>query len=254
MTARTLTIGGTARRLDGFKPTGRKFGAARPSIDVAFLRTEHTISTVPTDYDQGQLNSCGPNSVAEIFQHFLGERCSRLFLYYWTRASESDTAGDDGVTIPDLIDVAHAMGMPLEDAWPYDVARFADAPPMATLVEAIHRRIAEQDVIADLDHLLVELNRDQPVTLGFGVPASMEDGAGQTATTGIVNVPSDSDPKQGGHCVNAIGFDRARELVRCTCHYGPGFGDHGTILLPFAHWSAGNVMDMRAIRRVARLP
>lgn len=253
MTA-ALIIGGTPRRLDGWKPTGRKFGAARPSFDVASLRAAHTIATVPTDYDQGQLNSCGPNSIAEIFQHFLGEKCSRLFLYYWTRATESDTAGDDGVTIPDLVDVASAMGMPLEDVWPYDVARFADAPPLPALAEAIHRRIVQQDVIADLDHLLYELDRDQPVTLGFGVPSSLEDGEGAAATTGIVAVPSTADPRAGGHCVNAIGFDRARELVRCTSHWGSSFGDHGTILLPFAHWSAGNVMDMRAIRRVARFP
>jgi hypothetical protein len=102
--------------------------------------------------------------------------------------------------------------------------------------------------------LLLELDRGQPVLLGFKVPASMEDGAGGgTATTGIVNVPSAVDPPIGGHAVNAIGADCDRKLVRCTCHYGRDFGDPGvpgTILLPFAMWAAGMVSDMRAIRSI----
>lgn len=245
------TIGGATRRLGAWVPARRKVAAVKPTIDLAALRTKHTIAGFPTDYDQGQLGSCGPNSVAEVFEFFRGSKFSRLFLYYWTRATESDVDGDDGVTIADLLDVAHAIGMPPESVWPYDISKFREMPPMPALVAAIQHRVEQQDAIADLDHLLFELDRDQPVTFGFQVPSSMEDGSGvMAATGGVVNVPSSTDPSLGGHCVNAIGFDRDRGLVQCTCHYGAGFADHGTIWLPFAHFTSGNATDLRAIRGV----
>lgn len=254
MVARAV-IGGVDRHLGACKPSRLKLTAPKPSINMAALRMQHTIDHFPTDYDQGPLGSCGPNSLAETYEHdFQGVKFSRLFAYYFTRATEDDLDEDDGVTIPDLLDIAHTMGLPLEETWPYDVTRWRDAPTIVALVEAIKHRVQRQDVIDGIDHLLFELDREQPVMMGFGVPASMQDSAGgadSTAATGLVRVPSTTDPKIGGHCVNAIGFDRARGLVRCTCHYGAGFGDGGTIWLPFEHWTSGNVWDMRAIRSIS---
>lgn len=249
----TALIGGQLRHLAAWKPSYLKVQGVKPPVELAALRMEHTIANFPTDYDQGALGSCGPNSLAELYQHDLKDRYSRLFAYFFTRATEGDFLDDDGVTIPDLLSVAQTMGMPLERLWPYDIDKFQVAPPLGTLIEAVKARIEGVDIVVDLAHLLFELDNEQPVIMGFYVPASMQDNAGEdsTAATGIVRVPSATDPKIGGHCVVAIGFDREKQLVRCTCHYGPDFGDKGTIWLPFGHWAAGNVMDMRAVRRIA---
>lgn len=243
-----MIIGGQERHLGAWRPSGRRVTAIKPSIEIVALPMRHAIDAVPLDRDQGQLGSCGPNSLDELYASKLLGHWSRLFAYYFTRATEGDTADDDGVTIPDLLDVAATMGLPPELVWPYDVARYRDVPPTISLVAALPNRVLVQDPVVDLDHLLFELANDQPVILGFGVPSSMASDA--TAKTGVVAVPSATDPSVGGHCVLARGYDRGRGLVQTTCHYGSGFGDHGAIWLPFAHWTAGNVSDMRAVRKI----
>lgn len=244
-----ITIAGVERHLGSWKPSALKLRGIKPSVDLVSLPMVYAIADFPTDYDQGSLGSCGPNSVAEIYEHDLGAKFSRLFLYWFTRATEGDFIDDTGVTIPDLMSVAHTMGMPLEDAWPYEIGKFQVPPPLPILVEAVRHRVDRWDPICDLDHLLFEVANNQPVTLGFNVPASIDSEA--TARSGFVNVPSDSDPVVGGHCVNAIGYDRGERWVRCTCHWGPDFGDGGTIKLPFAMFTSGNATDLAAIRAVS---
>jgi hypothetical protein len=248
----TAIIGGVPRRLDSWRPSGKRYGAAQPDVDLAALPMTLALS-VPRDYDQGQASSCGPNSLGECGEFLTGRKLSRLFVYYWTRAVEGDPDQDGGVLIPDLLDIGSSMGMPLETTWPYDLAQLEAAPPASALVEALQHRVTEQAIIADLDHLLYELAvTRRPVLLGFSVPQSMEDGTGgTTATTGIVNVPSATDPVIGRHAVVALGFDRTRCMVQTTSHYGSGFGDAGTLWLPFAHWLAANVADMRAVRAMS---
>jgi hypothetical protein len=241
-------IGGVERRLNAWRPSGKRFAVAKPVIDLAALPMRFGLDGFPTDYDQGQLGSCGPNSLAECFEFLGGFRASRLFAYYWTRATENDIDEDGGVTIPDLLDVAQTMGLPPEVTWPYDIARYRDQPPVIALVEAAAHRVIQQDPIADLEHLLYDLaTRKSPVMMGFQVPSSIS----ATGADGVVLVPGASDPGIGGHCVVAHFADREREMVRCTCHYGSAFGDAGCIWLPFDHWRAGNVADMRAIRAVS---
>ena len=243
-------IGGVERHLGAWKPSRLKLqGVMRSDINVAALPMVYVIPGVPTDYDQGQLGSCGPNSVAEVYDFDHKARFSRLFLYWFTRATEGDAFVDGGVEIPDLLAVASSMGMPLETVWPYDIAAFEAAPSLAALVAAQAHRVERWDVVPDLDHLLFELTQNQPVTFGFNVPASMQ--TDECASTGLVAVPSATDPAIGGHCVNAIGFDRDAQLVRCTCHYGGAFGSGGTILLPFAHFTSGNASDLSAIRSIS---
>lgn len=253
MTAARAVIGGVERHLSAWRPSPFKLRAVKPAIDLAALPVMISIDGFPTDFDQGQLGSCGPNSVAEVYAfNHPGKRFSRLFLYFFTRATEGDFWDDDGVTIPDLIAVAHTMGMPLESSWEYDIAKFAVPPPIAAIGEAQSHKIEQSDVIADLDHVLYEVARNQPVTFGFQVPASMQDGSGSdTARTGVIDLISDTNPSIGGHCVNAIGADRARRLVKTTSHYGPTYGDGGCLWLPFEYFERGLAMDPTAIRAVS---
>lgn len=250
-----VNIGGVDRHLAAWKPARRKFLGVKPSIDVAALPMRHELQGFPLDYDQGQLGSCGPNSVAEVYEWWSGgwrgpegtrTKFSRLFLYWFTRAIEGDFLDDTGVEIPDLMSVAHTMGMPLETLWPYELSKFQVPPPVEVLVDAVRHRMTAWDLVVDLEHMLDKIATGQPITFGFQVPASMQ----ALGSDGVVNVPSDANPTIGGHCVNAIGFDRERELVKCTCHYGDQFGDHGAIWLPFKMFECGFASDMTAIQGV----
>ncbi len=248
----TAIIGGVERHMRAWKPSRRKLQGIPHPVSVMTTPMQYEIPGFPLDFDQGSLGSCGPNSVAEVYAHdhqAEGLRFSRLFLYWFCRATEGDFIDDTGVEIPDLMSIAHTMGMPIEDLWPYDLGKFQVPPPVPVLVEAVKHRVQRYDVISDLDSMLVEIASGQPVTFGFNVPASMT--SDECARTGIVNLPGDTDPVIGGHCVNAIGFDRGAARVKCTSHYGPNFGDHGAIWLPFQMWRTGNAMDMFAIRSVS---
>lgn len=247
MTASLLIAG--QRRILNHVASGRRYSTAlKPAVDLAALPMQHIIDSVPLDRDQGQLGSCAANALDEMYSSKLFGNWSRLFAYYFTRSIEGDAAVDDGVTIPDLLDVAATLGMPGELLWPYDVTKFAEAPPTLSVDAAQANRVTAQDIVVDLDHLLFEIANGQPVILGFGVPASMEDGGSGTEHSGIVELPGPGGPV-GGHCVLAFGFDRQRQMVKTTSHYGSGYGDAGALWLPFAHWN-GNVSDMRAIRRI----
>lgn len=241
------------RHLAAWRPSRLRLCAFRPAVNLASIPMQHTIANFPTDYDQGQLGSCGPNSAAEVYEWDQRKQTkfSRLWLYWFVRATEGDVDEDGGIEIPDMMSVLHAMGMPPETEWPYDVGRFRSPPPSSTLMSALRYRLDGWDLVADLDHLLFELANDQPVTFGFQVPASMEDGSGSsTATTGIVDMPSAANPIIGGHCCNFIGYDRARRLIKSTCHYGPQFGDGGCIWIPFEFVTSGLVRDMIAMRSI----
>lgn len=251
MSAPRAVIGGQLRHLGAWRPSRLRLRSVKPAVELAQLPAVHTIDGFPTDYDQGSLGSCGPNSAAEVYEFNLHQKFARLWLYYFTRSVEDDTGDDAGVEIPDMFGVLHTMGMPLETSWPYDITKYDHIPPLTSMREALGFRLLQWDPIAGLEHLLFELANNYPVTCGFQVPASMMDGAGgTTATTGLVPVPSEANPSVGGHCVNLIGYDRPRQLLKATCHYGPAFGDHGCIWLPFAHVTGGNACDLSAMRRI----
>lgn len=242
-------IGGQSRHLSSWRPSPFKLRGLKPVIDLGALPMQATIAGVPTDYDQLELGSCGPNSVAEVYEHdYPGVKFSRLFLYFFTRATEKDLFEDAGVTIPEMLSVAHTMGICLERTWPYAAERYLFPPPLSTLIEAVKHRVQLWDPVVDLDHLLFEIANNQPVILGFGVPRSMQGEEAQR--TGLVAVPSRDDERIGGHCVTAFGYDRARRAVKTTSHYGPEFGDGGCLWLPFEHFEGNNASDLSAIRKI----
>ena len=246
MTARAI-IGGVERHLGAWRPSPRKLQGIKPTFDVDSLPMQiATMPTFPKDYNQLSIGACGPNSVGETLEYQLSTKLSRLFLYFFTRTAENDLFEDGGVVISDMLGALHTMGMPLEELCPYDPALFQAAPSIQALYDASQRRVARYDVVVDLDHILFELNRKQPVIFGFGVPRSMQ--SDETARTGLVAVPSASDPVMGGHCVVAISADRERELVQCTSHWGEDYGDDGTIWLGYEHFRSGNASDFSAIR------
>lgn len=246
-----VIIGGVARHLGAWKPSGRRLGAVPAgAFDYGQAVRVFGCDQVPTDYDQGQLGSCGPNSLAEIYQVITSEKYSRLFAYWWTRADEGDIFADGGVEIKDLIMVAHTMGLPPEALVPYDITKYQVPPGIEAIAAAYPHRITDSEILGDLDHCLMSLVAGKPFMLGFGVPQSME--SGDTETTGIVQVPSKSDPVIGGHAVTARKADLDKRMIQTTCHYGPDYGDEGCIWLPFEHFTGGNATDFTRINAISK--
>ena len=94
-------------------------------------------------FDQGQLGSCTANAVAGAVEYdaklngsdpgFL----SRLWIYYYERRLEGSPADQDtGAQGRDGFKVCQKLGVPLEQDWPYDIAKFSDEPPASLDGEA----------------------------------------------------------------------------------------------------------------------
>src|SRR6266436_3557786 len=90
----------------------------------------------PPVYDQGQLGSCTGNAIAGAIQ-FEREKQklspdfipSRLFIYYNERVIEGTVESDSGAQIRDGIKSVSTNGACPENAWPYDISKFAVKPP-----------------------------------------------------------------------------------------------------------------------------
>lgn len=85
--------------------------------------------------DQEDLGSCVANAGAQAIRaahvragFTMPKLLSRLFAYYFARATHSDTQQDTGTWIRAFFDVVRTLGFCPEKIWPYDVSTFKSFP------------------------------------------------------------------------------------------------------------------------------
>ena len=117
--------------------------AAEPAVLLALPASIDLRARCPAVYDQGQLGSCTGNAIGGAVQFERMNQAianadqltpSRLFIYYNERVIEGDVQQDAGAQIRDGIKTVASQGVCFEtgpEAWPYDIGRFAAAPPPA---------------------------------------------------------------------------------------------------------------------------
>lgn len=212
---------------------------------------------LPDVFDQGQLGSCTANAVAAAVQYdaklngsdpgFL----SRLWIYYYERKIEGSPADQDtGAYGRDGFKVCKTIGVPLENDWPYDIAKFSEEPPASLAEEARQHRISNyRSVPRNLDSMKAVLSNRQTIALGFTVYESFE--SQEVAQTGIVPMPTRDERTMGGHEVLLVGYLKNEPnygLVRNS--WGAGWGMEGYFLMPWAYIMDANLAsDFRTIRR-----
>jgi C1A family cysteine protease len=212
---------------------------------------------LPDVFDQGQLGSCTANAVAAAVQYdaklngsdpgFL----SRLWIYYYERKVEGSPADQDtGAYGRDGFKVCKTIGVPLENGWPYDIAKFSDEPPASLAEEAQQHRISNyRSVPRNVDSMKAVLSNRQTIAFGFTVYESFE--SQEVAHTGIVPMPTRDERTLGGHEVLLVGYLKNEPnyaLVRNS--WGTGWGIEGYFLMPWAYILDANLAsDFRTIRR-----
>jgi C1A family cysteine protease len=212
---------------------------------------------LPDVFDQGQLGSCTANAVAAAVEYdaklngsdpgFL----SRLWIYYYERKIEGSPADQDtGAYGRDGFKVCNTIGVPLEQDWPYDIAKFSDEPPANLADEAKQHRISNyRSVPHNLDSIKAVLSNRQTIAFGFTVYESFE--SQEVAQTGIVPMPTRNERALGGHEVLLVGYLKDEPnygLVRNS--WGTGWGLKGYFLMPWAYLLDRNLAsDFRTIRR-----
>lgn len=214
--------------------------------------------------DQESIGSCTANAGVGLIEYF--ERrafgkyidASRLFLYKVTR-NLLHTTGDTGAYLRTTMGAMTLFGVPPTEYWPYDVARFDEEPSAFCYAFAQNYQAVQfyrldppgTDRKVLLNRIKTYLTAGLPSMFGFTVFSSIWD----AGTTGEIPYPSAYDSVEGGHAVDAIGFDNKIKiqgsgpgakkttgafLIRNS--WGTDWGDSGYGWLPYDY-----VLDWLAI-------
>lgn len=219
-----------------------------PSVD---LRSE-----CPPVYDQGQLGSCTANAIAgaiEFDQKKQGSTeftPSRLFIYYNERVIEGSVSQDGGAQIRDGIKSVGTLGAPPETDWPYDIAKFAAAPPAQAFDDAKQDLVSTYSRVAQvLPQLQGCLASGFPFVFGFSVYDAFE--SPEVASTGIVPMPKAGEQVLGGHAVMAVGYDDTKRVFIVRNSWGNTWGMRGYFTIPYEYLLTANLSsDFWTIRAV----
>jgi C1A family cysteine protease len=194
----------------------------------------------PPVYDQGQLGSCTGNGWAAAAQFLLMKQGlpnftpSRLFIYYNERVADNDVEQDAGAAISDGAHAVSTKGCPSEDLWPYDISKFADAPPEAAVADgAKHLVLQVQQVSQNLASMKEVIADGLPIVIGFVVYPSFESQA--VASSGVVPMPGHHEKSIGGHCVVVVGYDDTKKMFIMRNSWGTGWGQQGYFMMPYAY-------------------
>lgn len=195
-------------------------------------------SQMPPVWDQGQLGSCTAFALTASVAFLHGFTGSQLFLYYKERVLEHTTHSDAGAMIRDGIKVLAKVGLPPEDAWPYDVSKFARRPTTKAYRAAKQELIGEYRRLSSLDDYLDCLASRSPFVVGITVFESFE--GTQAEQAGEVPMPGPNEQVLGGHAICVCGYrDDGSFIVRNS--WGPDWGDAGYFYLPQAYLASADL-------------
>ena len=220
----------------------RHLKAPPPKIDLSASRA------MPPVYDQGELGSCTGNAIAGAVQFVRRKNGkkpdfvpSRLFIYWNERKIEGTVDADAGAQLRDGMKVVAKLGVcpsasrPKDSYdWPYDLARFRDAPPKACFTFAQDNQITSyQRLPQTLSQMKGCLAEGYPFAFGFMVYESFE--SPEVARTGEAPLPGARDRPVGGHAVVAVGYDDATQRFVLRNSWGPRWGRKGYFTMPYAY-------------------
>ncbi len=223
-------------------------GAIPPSVDLRNL-----CSPVR---DQGQLGSCTGFAMGTGLREFLEIKCGSpspmvelapMFLYYEERKLEHTIQEDSGAAIRDGLKVLAKIGVCPEVDYPYDPAKFTQAPSSKAVADAKEFKITSYHRITTLIGLKQSLVQGNPAVLGIMVYESFE--SPPVVSTGHVPMPQPDEQLLGGHAVFCVGYqddskyDGGGYLI-VKNSWGTSFGDKGYIYLPYGYVQPKLVSDI----------
>jgi C1A family cysteine protease len=238
-------------------------GAAQPRTDAALpesvLDLEQSFSPVE---DQQTLGSCTAQAGVGLVEYFerraFGRHmdASRLFLYKATR-NLMQRDGDTGAFLRTTMGALVLFGVPPEEYYPYDAARFDEEPPafcyaFAQNYQSIdyYRLDASGSPSEELLHRIkTNIASKLPSMFGFSVYDSISD----ADDTGEIPYPDRSERLVGGHAVIAMGYDDQKKIgneqgaLRIRNSWGAQWGDNGYGWLPYRYVLDGLANDWWSI-------
>jgi C1A family cysteine protease len=203
-----------------------------PSIDMR--------SKCPAVYNQGALGSCTANAIGaavefdRLKQGLPDFVPSRLFIYYNERVIEGTVRSDSGAMLRDGIKSVASLGVCPEPEWPYDIAKFAVAPPAQAYEDAkLDRAISYQSLVPNLNQMKGCLASGYPFIFGFTVYESFE--SEEVARTGRAPMPGGAERAIGGHAVMAVGYEESKQWFLVRNSWGDAWGMAGYFTIPYSY-------------------
>jgi C1A family cysteine protease len=193
----------------------------------------------PPIYDQCWLESCTACAIAAVLAYDIRHRTaetafepSRLFLHYNERRRFG--GGGAPVFLRNCLTVLAEEGICSESEWPYDPAYANVAPPDSAYRTALARRNFEAVRVArELHQLKSSLAAGFPFVCGISIHYSSLDQ--QVRRTGVIPLPTASDPRFGVHAIAMIGYEDQRQAFIIRNSQGEAWGDRGHGYLPYAY-------------------
>ena len=212
----------------------------------------------PAVYDQKQLGSCTANAIAAAIQFEQMKQNlpvfvpSRLFIYYNERVMEHSITLDHGAQIRDGIKSVAKQGVCPETMWPYNdqnkdnkpcpACPYAKKPTPACYKTALkHKVMNYQRLTPKLDVLRGCLASGYPFVFGFTAYTGFE--SKQVAKSGVLGLPAPKEKVIGGHAVMAVGYKDGAQQFIVRNSWGPGWGQKGYFMIPYAYLTNSNLAD-----------
>jgi C1A family cysteine protease len=215
--------------------------------------------------NQGSIGSCTANAGVALVEYLerkaTGKHidASRLFLYKTTRNLLHWT-GDTGGFLRSAMGAMVLFGVPPEEYWPYDEAKYDEEPPafcyaFAQSYQAIkYYRLDPPGRSKErvLKRIKSNIAGNLPSMFGFAVYNSIR----QAGVSGQIPFPTATERRTGGHAVVAIGYDDNKEItntgrggkttkgaLKIRNSWGTGWGEDGYGWLPYDYVIRGLAVD-----------
>ena len=215
--------------------------------------------------DQQTIGSCTAHAGVGLVEYFerraFGKHidASRLFLYKVTRNLLKWT-GDTGAFLRSTMYALTLFGVPPEEYYPYNIADLDKEPSafcyaFAQSYQAIsYYRLDPPGTARDalLARIKTELSKGLPSMFGFTVYSSISQGN----TTGKIPYPTRGERVEGGHAIDAVGYDDNLKIKNTNASgiettgallirnsWGTGWGSTGYGWLPYKYVLDGLATD-----------
>jgi hypothetical protein len=232
----------------GWVPDVPDFKALRYTFrPKGIIRPPVVYNIVTPVKNQLTLGSCGPHAVTEhleavMFQNNMANRVklSPLAAYEFYGEKTGTVGVDGGVSINLLFQVLAQTGVPTEQSWPYDLAKFGVAPPQAVRDEALHHKILSyHPILGGREYQLACLAEGYGFVCGISVYESFE--SDYVEQTGIVPIPDRREKFMGGHAIYVWGYNEDLGGYWCQNSWGewgcqaPTTSERGFFFLPLEY-------------------